>query len=89
VIAQTLPRTTAAALSAYVTQALLRCGLIAGPLFTVLAVLQALTRPGYDLRRHPISMLALGDFGWMQVASFMASGVGPSPNCSAWAAQPT
>jgi hypothetical protein len=46
-----------------VTRALLACGVVAGPLFVVVATLEALTRRGYDLGRHPISLLSLGDFG--------------------------
>jgi hypothetical membrane protein len=57
------------------TRALLTCGLIAGPLFILLIVIQALTRPGFDLRRHPASMLSLGDLGWIQIANFMACGL--------------
>ena len=57
------------------TRALLTCGLLAGPLFILLIVIQALTRPGFDLRRHPASMLSLGDLGWIQIANFMVSGL--------------
>jgi len=57
------------------TYMLLACGVIAGPVFLVVAIVQALTRPGYDLARHPISMLSLGDLGWIQSANFIASGV--------------
>ena len=57
------------------TRALLTCGLVAGPLFILLIVIQALTRPGFDLRRHPASMLSLGDLGWIQIANFIACGL--------------
>jgi hypothetical membrane protein len=36
---------------------------------------RALTRPGFDLRRHAISMLTLGDQGWMQRGTFVATGL--------------
>jgi hypothetical protein len=58
-----------------VTRALLTCGVVAGPLFVGVAILEILTRPGYDLGRHPISLLSLGDFGWIQIANFVGSGV--------------
>jgi hypothetical protein len=58
-----------------VTRALLACGLVAGPLFVGVASLEALARPGYDLGRHPISLLSLGDFGWIQIANFIVSGL--------------
>jgi hypothetical protein len=54
---------------------LLGCGIIAGPLFVVASVAQAFTRTGFDLGRHPISLLSLGSLGWVQVANFVVSGV--------------
>jgi hypothetical protein len=41
----------------------------------VVALVQAFTRPGFDLRRHAISMLALGDLGWIQVSDFIGCGL--------------
>lgn len=37
-------------------------------------LVQAATREGCDLTRHPLSLLALGDGGWVQVADFVLSG---------------
>jgi hypothetical protein len=54
---------------------LLTCGVAAGALFIGLNTLQILTRPGFDLRRLAISVLALGDFGWVQVSNFILSGL--------------
>jgi Protein of unknown function (DUF998) len=54
---------------------LLGCGIVAGPLFVVACLAQAFTRTGFDLARHPISLLSLGSLGWMQIANFVASGV--------------
>jgi hypothetical protein len=54
---------------------LLGCGIIAGPLFVVASLAQAFTRTGFDLGRHPISLLSLGSLGWVQVANFVGSGV--------------
>ena len=42
------------------TRALLACGVVAGPLFIAVAVLQALTRQGFDPSRHPLSLLSPG-----------------------------
>jgi Protein of unknown function (DUF998) len=53
---------------------LLACGVIAGPLFVAVALIQAFTREGFDLARHPISLLSLGDLGWVQIANFVATG---------------
>ena len=54
---------------------LLLAGLIAGPLFVATAALQAALRDGFDLGRHPISMLSLGDGGWIQIANFIVAGL--------------
>jgi len=56
------------------TRTLLRCGAVAGPLFVLLGFGQALTRQGFDLRRHALSLLSNGDLGWIQIANFIASG---------------
>jgi hypothetical membrane protein len=57
------------------TTRLLDCGVVAGPLFVITALAQALTREGYDLARHPISLLGLGELGWVQIANFVTTGV--------------
>jgi hypothetical protein len=57
------------------TRALLACGMVAGPLFVAVAVLQALTREGFDLGRHPLSLLSLGELGWIQIANFVVAGL--------------
>jgi hypothetical protein len=54
---------------------LLGCCIIAGPLFVMTSLAQAFTRTGFDLGRHPISLLSLGSLGWIQVANFVVSGV--------------
>ncbi|WP_169734227.1 DUF998 domain-containing protein [Hamadaea tsunoensis] len=53
----------------------LNAGAAAGPLFLAVAILQAVTRPGFDLLRHPVSLLSLGDLGWLQIANFIATGL--------------
>ena len=57
------------------TRALLACGVVAGPLFIAVALLQALTRDGFDLGRHPLSLLSLGELGWIQIANFVVAGL--------------
>ncbi|MGC5010724.1 DUF998 domain-containing protein [Streptosporangium sp. DT93] len=57
-----------------VTRALLAGGVAAGPLFAIVSLAQAFTREGFDLTRHPLSMLATGDLGWLQIATFLLSG---------------
>lgn len=61
--------------AAPLTRGLLMAGAIAGPLFVVVALAQVATRAGFDLTRHPLSLLSLGDGGWVQVANFIVAGV--------------
>ena len=56
------------------TSRLLACGMVAGPLFLTVGLAQAFTRDGYDLSRHPLSLLSLGDLGWVQIANFAVTG---------------
>ena len=57
------------------TNRLLTCGIIAGAVFVAVAGAQMLLRPGFDLSRHAISLLSLGDLGWIQIANFVVTGV--------------
>lgn len=36
---------------------------------------QALTREGFDLAVHPLSLLSLGAWGWVQITNFVLTGV--------------
>lgn len=58
------------------TRSLLIAGLVAGPLFAALATAQVLLREGFDLRRHPLSQLATGGPGFVQIANFIVAGIG-------------
>jgi Protein of unknown function (DUF998) len=53
---------------------LLVSGIAAGPLFLTVSLAQAFTREGFDLSRHPLSLLSLGDTGWVQIANFVTAG---------------
>jgi len=57
------------------TQALLTGGAIAGPLYVVVWLAQAFTRDGFDITRHPASLLANGGPGWIQTLNFVISGL--------------
>ena len=50
-------------------------GVVAGPFYLGVALLQALTRDGFDITRHAVSLLSLGAMGWVQVANFIATGL--------------
>lgn len=57
------------------TKLLLGCGAIAGPLYLVTGFAQAFTREGFDMTKHPMSFLSLGEGGWVQIANFVLSGL--------------
>src|SRR5262245_57718215 len=57
------------------TRVLLGCSAAAGPLYLVAGLVQAFTRPGFDIRRHDLSLLANGDLGWIQMANLVVSGL--------------
>jgi hypothetical protein len=57
------------------TRALLACGVVAGPLFVAVGLLQMLTRDGFDPTRHPLSLLSNGDLGWIQIGNFVVAGL--------------
>jgi hypothetical protein len=58
-----------------VKRKLLACGILAGPPFVAVGLLQTLVRDGFDLGRHPLSLLSLGELGWIQITSFVVTGV--------------
>jgi hypothetical protein len=41
----------------------------------LVAVIQMLTRQGFDLRRHDLSLLSNGDLGWTQIATYVVVGL--------------
>jgi hypothetical protein len=57
------------------TRSLLTCAVVAAPLWAVVSLAQAATREGYDLTRHPLSVLSTGSLGWLQIANFLVAGL--------------
>lgn len=57
------------------TRRLLACGVIAGPLFLTIVLLQGVLREGFRLSFHPLSLLSLGGAGWVQVLNFVVTGL--------------
>lgn len=66
------PARTATSIS---TKALLTAGALAGPLWLVTSWTQALTREGFNPAFHPLSQLATGSLGWLQITNFLVAGV--------------
>lgn len=57
------------------TQSLLRWGVVAGPFYLAVGLIQGLVRDGFDFGRHPLSVLANGPGGWVQTANFVLTGL--------------
>jgi hypothetical protein len=54
---------------------MLAAGIVAGPLFVGASLVQAFTQDGFDITRHPISLLSLGEQGWTQITNFVVCGL--------------
>ncbi|UVS79582.1 DUF998 domain-containing protein [Actinokineospora sp. UTMC 2448] len=58
------------------SERLLLAGALAGPVFFASSITQMLAREGFDITRHPLSQLANGGSGWLQVLTFVLAGLG-------------
>ncbi|MBL7252982.1 DUF998 domain-containing protein [Paractinoplanes lichenicola] len=47
----------------------------AGPLWATVSLAQVATRDGFDLMRHPLSLLSTGSLGWLQITNFVVAGL--------------
>lgn len=61
--------------NAIAARRLLLAGAVAGPIYIVVGLTQVLTREGFDVRLHPLSVLSNGDLGWIQIGNFLLAGV--------------
>jgi hypothetical protein len=53
---------------------LIVCGIVAGPFYVLVGLIQVVFRPGFDITRHSLSLLTNGLFGWIQVINFIVTG---------------
>jgi hypothetical protein len=60
---------------AAVTRSLLGYGVLAGPFYLAVGLVQAFIRDGFSFARHPLSVLANGPGGWVQTANFALTGL--------------
>ncbi|MCK8478502.1 DUF998 domain-containing protein [Microbacterium aurugineum] len=58
------------------TRRLLLFAAVAGPVFYASSIIQGITRDGFDIRIHPLSQLATGSVGWVQMLTFAIAGLG-------------
>jgi hypothetical protein len=49
--------------------------MLAGPLYLTVGLLQAFTRPGFDITRHSLSLLSNGDLGWIHITNLVVTGL--------------
>lgn len=60
---------------AAITRSLLGWGVVAGPFYLVVGIVLAITRAGFDLTQHALSLLMLGDLGWLQRTNLILTGL--------------
>jgi hypothetical protein len=62
-------------LGAAVTRSLLGWGVVAGVFYLVVGIAQGLFRDGFSFAEHPLSLLMLGDLGWIQRTNLFITGL--------------
>ena len=61
--------------AARVTRSLLGYGVLAGAVFEIAVLVQGLTRHGFSIAHDDASLLSNGPLGWIQIATFLISGL--------------
>lgn len=62
-------------MGAAVTRSLLGWGVVVGVFYFIVSIAQGLARDGFDFAEHQLSLLTLGDHGWVQVLNFILCGL--------------
>ncbi len=57
------------------TNNLLKCGVVAGPLYVFVGIVEMFINPGFDIRRHSLSLLSAGPLGWIHISLFIIVGL--------------
>jgi hypothetical protein len=57
------------------TYTLLTAGILAGPIYILVGIIEILTRPGFDMTRHDLSLMANGDWGWLHILMLIVTGL--------------
>lgn len=60
---------------AAVTRSMLGWGVVAGPFYLIFGLILAVTRQGFDLTRDALSLLLIGNLGWLQWLNLALSGL--------------
>jgi hypothetical protein len=74
-MAGTVPVTAACAPATRVTRALLGYGVIAGPVYLIVGLIEAFTRSGFDITRDDLSLLSNGSLGWIHITLLVITGL--------------
>lgn len=69
------PRSRAAPASIRRTRAVLTLGAVIGPVYLVVGLAEAVLRDGFDLTRHPLSLLSNGSYGWIHITTLIVTGI--------------
>jgi len=54
---------------------MLKAGVLVGPLFVGVSVILAFATSGFDLTKHEVSLLLVGNLGWLQMVNFIVTGL--------------
>jgi len=57
------------------TRALLLCGVLAGPMYVTVTLIESLTRDGFDMKHHRFTQLTTGDLGWIHQSAMVLVGL--------------
>jgi hypothetical membrane protein len=57
------------------TRSLLIGGTVAGPIYILVGAVEILARPGFDMTRHDLSLMANGAWGWVHIALLIVTGL--------------
>lgn len=60
---------------AAITRSLLGWGVVAGPFYLTVGVVQGMNREGFSFWEHALSLLMLGEGGWAQSANLIVTGM--------------
>jgi hypothetical protein len=55
--------------------ALLTGGILAGPIYILVGIIEIATRPGFDMTRHDLSLMSNGDWGWVHILMLVTTGL--------------
>lgn len=57
------------------TNTLLKCGVVAGPIYILVGLIEMAINPGFDITKHSLSLLSIGHLGWIHISLFVVTGL--------------